>query len=105
MEIKTLDEYNELIRQWSEARGIIENGRPMSQAIKSLEEVTELLDAINTNDIEATIDAVGDVFVTLCNVCFTSGLDINECVSSAYNEIKDRTGYLRADGTFVKDSK
>lgn len=101
----TLDNYVELIREWSDARGIIANGRPMSQAIKSLEEVTEMLDAINTGDRVELRDAIGDVFVTLCNVCFTSDLELIECVDDAYNVIRDRTGYLREDGTFVKDKE
>ena len=100
---KSLDEYKELIREWSDARGIIANGKPMSQAIKTLEETTELLDALNINDDAEVKDAIGDIFVTLCNVCFTAGLDINDCVDGSYNVIKNRTGYLREDGTFVKD--
>ena len=38
---------------WGYARGIIQNGKPMGQAIKTLEETTELLDAINKGDKEA----------------------------------------------------
>ena len=100
---KSLDEYKELIREWSDARGIIANGKPMSQAIKTLEETTELLDALNTNNDKEIKDAIGDIQVTLFNVCFTYGVDIEECVGLAYDEIKNRTGYLREDGTFVKD--
>jgi len=98
-----LDVYVDLIEQWSNDRGIIQNGKPMSQAIKTLEETTELLDALNQDDKHEVKDAIGDIFVTLCNVCFTYGVSINECVDGAYNEIKDRKGYLRSDGTFVKD--
>jgi hypothetical protein len=31
------------------------------------------------------------------------GLDFTDCVEQAYNEIKDRKGYLRSDGVFVKE--
>jgi len=97
-----LEVYVDLIYQWSEERGIIQNGKPMAQAIKTLEETTELLDALNTNNEAEVKDAIGDIFVTLCNVCSTYGVELNECVDGAYNEIKDRKGYLRSDGTFVK---
>lgn len=90
------------ILQWGEKRGIVQNGKPIGQAIKTLEEVTELLDAINKGDREATIDAVGDVVVTLIMVCATLDLDLTECLESAYEQIKDRKGYLTPDGVFVK---
>lgn len=36
-------------------------------------------------------------------LCFNFGFTINECWNHAYNEIKDRTGYLNEDGCFIKD--
>lgn len=90
------------IKQWGYDRMITVNGKPMSQAIKTLEETTELIDAINTSNVPMIKDAVGDVFVTLVMVCGTLDIDIEECVALAYDEIKDRRGYLRADGTFIK---
>jgi len=75
----------------------------MSQAIKTLEETTELIDAINTNNLLEIVDAVGDIYVTLRGVCKVAGIDLSFCAEAAYNEIKDRKGYLRADGTFVKE--
>ena len=90
------------ILQWGEKRGIVQNGKPIGQAIKTLEEVTELLDAINKGDREATIDAVGDVVVTLIMVCATLDLDLTECLEAAYEQIKDRKGYLTPEGVFVK---
>lgn len=92
-----------LIDEWFDARGITEFGKPMGQAIKTLEETTELLDSINRKDIDDIIDAVGDVYVTLRGVCKTAGLDFDECAVVAYGEIKDRTGTLGADGIFRKD--
>ena len=90
------------VLHWGERRGIVQNGKPMGQAIKTLEEVTELLDAINKDDREATIDAVGDVVVTLIMVCATLDLDLTECLGAAYEQIKDRKGYLTPEGVFVK---
>ena len=90
------------VLHWGERREIVQNGKPMGQAIKTLEEVTELLDAINKGDRAATIDAVGDVVVTLIMVCATLDLDLTECLGAAYEQIKDRKGYLTPEGVFVK---
>lgn len=91
------------VLQWGERRGIVQHGKPIGQAIKTLEEVTELLDAVNKGDRAATIDAVGDVVVTLIMVCATLDLDLTECLGAAYEQIKDRKGYLTAEGVFVKE--
>lgn len=56
-----------------------------------------------TQDDEAQIiDAVGDTYVTLVILCQQLGIEIADCVSAAYNEIKDRRGKL-VDGTFIKE--
>ena len=89
--------------QWGEARGIVQNATAMSQAIKTLEETTELLDAINKKNIEETKDAVGDIVVTLIMVCAVLDINLVDCLKGAYNEIKDRKGYLTKEGVFVKE--
>ena len=89
--------------QWGEARGIVQNATAMSQAIKTLEETTELLAAINKKNIEETKDAVGDIVVTLIMVCAVLDIDLVQCLKGAYNEIKDRKGYLTKEGVFVKE--
>lgn len=90
------------ILQWGEKRGIVQNGKPIGQAIKTLEEVTELLDAINRGQRDETIDAIGDIMVTLIMVCATIDADLTECLEAAYEQIKDRKGYLTPEGVFVK---
>ena len=89
--------------QWGEARGIVQNATAMSQAIKTLEETTELLDAINKNNIDEIKDAVGDIVVTLIMVCAVLDINLVDCLKGAYNEIKDRKGYLTKEGVFVKE--
>ena len=91
------------VLRWGEARGIVKNGKAISQAIKTLEETTELLDAINRNDLEATKDAVGDVVVTLIMVCAILDIDLVDCLQGSYTEIKFRKGYLTPEGTFIKN--
>jgi len=95
--------YDTHIDRWFEDRGIAENGSTLAQAIKTLEEVTELLDAIKNDDTHEIMDAVGDIYVTLRGVCLTQGIDFKECVSQAYHEIKNRKGYLTPQGTFIKE--
>ena len=97
------DNYAKLVLQWGIDRGIVQNGKPIGQAIKTLEEVTELLDAINKGDMDETKDAVGDIVVTLLMVCATLDIDLVDCLAGAYEQIKDRRGYLTTEGVFVKE--
>ena len=88
--------------QWAEARRIIPNSTPMAQAIKTMEEVTELLSALHRDDKTEIKDAYGDILVTLIIGAALSDLDMKDCLTDAYEVIKDRKGYLREDGVFIK---
>ena len=88
--------------RWGEARGIVKNGKAISQAIKTLEETTELLDAINRNNLDDAKDAIGDVVVTLIMVCAILDVNLVDCLRGAYTEIKHRKGYLTPEVTFIK---
>ena len=101
--MKSYADVESKVLQWGRDRGIVQHGRPMGQAIKSLEEVTELLDAINKNSTEDIRDALGDVWVTLLMCAATMDINLLECMYKAYDEIKDRRGYLTAEGVFVKE--
>ena len=90
--------------QWGEARGIVQNSTPAAQAKKPLEELDELYAAIAKNDIEEMKDAYGDILVTLVMGCACADLDLVECFKGAYEQIKDRKGYLTKEGIFVKES-
>jgi uncharacterized protein YabN with tetrapyrrole methylase and pyrophosphatase domain len=91
------------IIQWSEARKIIPNSTPLAQWKKAQEEMQELKDALDANDVAAISDGVGDVVVCLINLCALADLDLVSCLYGAYDEIKNRTGTLGADGIFYKD--
>lgn len=91
------------IEMWGHARQIIPNGKILSQAIKTLEECTELLDAINRKDGEDITDAIGDIGVTLIMICAQRGVPFTKCLEAAYEQIKDRTGHMTPEGVFVKD--
>ena len=88
--------------QWGEARGIVQNSTPAAQAKKTLEELDELYAAIASDDREAMADAYGDILVTLVMGCACADLDLVTCFKGAYNEIKDRKGFLNKEGIFVK---
>tara|TARA_R110000803_G_scaffold163913_1_gene227651 strand:+ start:26885 stop:27187 length:303 start_codon:yes stop_codon:yes gene_type:complete len=88
--------------QWAEARKIIPNSTPLAQAIKTLEEVAELLSAIQRGNCVEMRDAYGDVLVTLIVGAALADMDIKDCLEEAYQTIKDRRGYLREDGVFIK---
>ena len=148
----------EQIKQWGFDRKITINGKPATQANKTMEEGLELLEAYLECDTDKFKDAIGDVAVTLImqlglqkipypltssyHVGTTSdtiyqilietnklqkqinldepmistivrilillksfGHDFSECLELAYNEIKDRKGYLNEAGDFIKEVK
>ena len=90
--------------RWGEERKIVQHSNPRAQAIKTLEEVGELMQAITDNDREAMIDAYGDILVTLVMGCATADLDLVTCFNHAFEQIKDRKGHLSPEGIFVKES-
>jgi len=97
---------NELVSQvenWGKDRKITTNGNPMTQAIKTLEETHELLEAINRSDQHEIRDAIGDIVVTLIMQCKLQGITLEECLFSAFQEIKDRKGELNEVGDFIKE--
>lgn len=89
--------------RWGEARGIIENSTSAAQVIKTQEEVQELVDAIAAKDKAAIIDAIGDVMVTLTMIAAIEDISLVECYYEAHQQIKNRKGYLNANGIFVKE--
>ncbi len=117
------------IREWAEKKGIYEKGDTKTQFLKLLEEVGELSKAILKKDIAETKDAIGDIVVVLTNLTELAnndifvkeyyedvtgdggsrmlmhesmGISIEDCINSAYEVIKNRTGKM-FNGTFVKD--
>lgn len=103
----------EVVR-WAEKRGIVQNSTPLAQARKTLEEAGELLEAaasMKCCDEQLREywrikykDAIGDVLVTLIVGAACADVDVVDCLNQAYEEIKGRKGYLRADGVFVKEA-
>ena len=92
------------VLRWSEARRIIPNSTPFAQAMKAVEEINELVDALRSDNREDAIDAVGDTVVCLINVCALLDVNLTDCLAAAYQQIKDRKGYMNEQGIFVKQS-
>ena len=88
--------------RWAEARGIVANSDSKTQLLKAVSEMGELADAIIKRDRPAIVDGIGDVLVCLIVVGALEDLDLTHCLESAYNEIKDRKGYLNKNGAFIK---
>ena len=91
------------VLRWSEARGIVQNSTSWAQYIKATSEMGELGDAILKKDRAAMIDGLGDVLVCLINVAAIEDVDLTQCLEAAYQQIKDRRGYLTKAGVFVKE--
>jgi len=89
--------------RWSEQRKIIPNSTPLAQSIKAVEEINELVDALREGNKFDAIDAVGDTVVCLINVCALMDVNLVDCLEAAYEQIKDRRGYMNAEGIFVKE--
>ena len=91
-----------LIREWADNRGLYKGGDTKTQYCKLIEEAGELGRAILKEDQEEFVDAIGDMVVVLTNLAHLGGTTIEECIDSAYNEIKNRKGKM-SNGTFVKN--
>lgn len=101
-----LMKYNELealVVAWAAQKGILENGTPIAQAGKTMEECTELMVAVAFDNKEEIIDALGDILVTIIIQAEMQGVSLTECLETAYNVIAKRTGKM-VNGQFVKDA-
>ena len=111
-------ELEKLVLKWANDKGILEKATPMAQANKTLEEVQELIEAVywqkynvetyvnekgkQVNTKEEIKDALGDILVTIIIGAELQGLQLEDCLESAYNVIKNRNGKM-VDGQFIKD--
>jgi NTP pyrophosphatase (non-canonical NTP hydrolase) len=101
--MKSYNELEALVLAWATQKGIMQKGTPIAQACKTMEECTELITAVAFDNREETIDALGDILVTIIIQAEMQGLSLESCLESAYNVISKRTGKM-VDGQFVKDN-
>jgi len=92
----------DLIREWAQERGIYDSGDSKTQYIKLMEEAGELAKALLEKNAYEVKDAIGDIVVVLTNLAALEGMQIENCIDAAYEEIKSRRGKM-TNGTFVKE--
>jgi hypothetical protein len=98
--MKNLEQLEMRIVLWHRDRNLIEGSTDAAQHTKLVEEVKEL----ETNILlsQPVIDDIGDCLVVLINIAERNGLSLFDCLSHAYEDIKDRKGKM-VDGVFVKE--
>ena len=101
--MRNYQELEKLVIDWSREKGILKNGTYRAQAMKTWEETDELIQAIENEDRDEVIDALGDILVTIIIQAEMHELSLVECLESAYNVIAKRTGVMK-DGQFHKDN-
>ena len=76
--------------QWHRDRNLIDGSTDAAQHTKLVEEVQEL----ETNILlsQPVVDDIGDCLVVLINIAERNGLSLFDCLSHAYEDIKDRKG-------------
>ena len=94
------------INRWAVSRGL-KQADPKIQWMRVTEEVGEIRDVLlkPTKFMEpqaALKDAIGDTLVTIIVLAHQLDLDVTECLSIAYEEIKNRKGKM-VNGTFLKE--
>ena len=75
-------------------------GISVEQLAKLMQELGELSDSVcKGKDVK---DDLGDMMVVMLNIMERQGVTMEECLLTAYNDIKDRKGRM-VDGIFVKE--
>jgi len=118
------------ITQWHKDRNLIDGSTNNAQFVKLFEEVIELFATLNPNlskdgvffNIKSILsnayendrikqspegkdikDDVGDINVVLMNMIEREGFTMQQCLETAWHDIKDRKGKM-IDGIFVKEA-
>ena len=102
MEKRSLDELRLLVHEWAAARKLLTESSLQAQMVKLTEEVGELAAGVCRDDHQKIVDSIGDTTVVLIVMCGVLGVEFRNCLQSAYDEIKNRSGEMR-DGMFVKE--
>lgn len=90
------------IEQWAHDRNLIKGATAAAQFEKLMEEQTELYSGLRKENIYEIKDAIGDMVVVLTIMAAQLDMGLEDCLQSAYDEIKDRKGKM-INGVFVKE--
>ena len=93
----------ELIRNWANSRNLIDGSNSFRQMTKLIEEMGELAHGIAKGRPDEVMDGIGDMVVVLTIMAAQNGMDIEQCIAMAWDEIKDRRGRM-VDGIFIKEA-
>lgn len=93
--------YESFILEWAQARGILDNSTSDKQFLKLVSEVGELAD--NLAKGRCVKDDIGDCLVVLTIIANLENTTLSECIEQAWNDIKDRKGFLNEMGVFEKE--
>ncbi|MFA1821181.1 MazG-like family protein [Virgibacillus oceani] len=99
---KGIDVLTNKIEQWASIREL-DRAQPEKQMLKLVEEIGELAEGLAKGNLDKVIDGIGDSYVVLTILSMQLGIDIEECIEAAYEEISDRKGEM-VNGVFVKES-
>lgn len=98
-----MEELVKLVEQWSKDKGL-DTGNRFVQYAKASEEFGEVGAALCRDNHEDLKDGIGDVVVTMIILAQQNGMNLEECLEQAYNEISQRKGKMSKDGSFIKES-
>lgn len=86
---------------WGFDKNLIKKENSYKQFCKVVEEVSEIGTALNHQSETELIDAIGDATVTLIILATQNGFNFKDCLQTAYDVIKNRTGKTE-NGVFIK---
>lgn len=95
-----MDKLTQLIKQWATDRAL-DTADPNKQMLKLGEEYGELCAGMARSDAGKVIDSIGDMYVVMTILSMQIGINIEDAVQIAYDEIKHRKGRM-INGVFVK---
>lgn len=99
----TMTELVQLVIEWGNQRGLLQERYATRQMLKVMEEVGELAGSLAKRKDNDIVDAIGDSFVTLIILSAQLGMDPAACLNFAYEQIANRKGQT-VDGVFIKES-
>jgi NTP pyrophosphatase (non-canonical NTP hydrolase) len=91
------------IRYWAHERNLITGATQQAQMLKLTEEVGELAAGIARGSELQVMDGIGDCVVVLTILAAQQGVEIEECIAQAWDQIKDRKGRME-NGIFIKEA-
>ena len=96
---KNIEELDNLQNEYYENKGNLKYSFMWLQS-----DIGDVAKAIVRNKQDKLVDSLGNIVNDLNAFCEWQNIDFKECLNLSWYEIKDRKGYLREDGVFVKES-